>query len=102
MVAVVVNDDDLFGQAVPVELVPVGAPALGGAGTAVGHVGGDWGQLLRLAVGLCCPAQVGIRGGVSVTVVERVAYASGAVCKGCIGERRLVGVMVGIVLVMGR
>lgn len=52
LLVVIVNDDDLFGQAVPVELVPVRPPALGLAGAAVGHFGDDWGQLLRLAVAL--------------------------------------------------
>lgn len=56
LVLVVVDDDDLFGQAVPVELIPVGASALGCAGAAVGHVGRDWGELLRLALALGCPA----------------------------------------------
>jgi hypothetical protein len=108
VVVVVVNDNDFFGQAILVEVGPVGVPpSIGRARRIHGRVWrrcrGDGRQLLGLAsVGGRAPTVVCIRRAASVAVVHGIAYPSGPVGELGIGHVGLVGLVVRIELMMGR
>lgn len=118
LVVVVVDDNDLLGQAVLVEVGPVGVAAavVAGGGRGGGHVGGggrlQGRQLLGVsAEGARGAARVwarvgGAAGAAGVAGVHGIAYARGAGGeRGGIGQAGRVGLVclvVGIELMMGR
>jgi hypothetical protein len=108
LVVIVVNDDDLLGQTVLVEVGPVRvAPSVGGFGRLRVHVVRstlrEGRQLLGLSVvGGCGSARVWVGRAARVVVVHRVAYSSRAVCELRIGNAGLVSLVVGIKLMVWR
>lgn len=113
IIVVVVDNNDLSGDAVLVKIGPVRVPAsMSRAGVGRAHVDRGWvrdgGQLGGLSVVGSCScrcsgsAQVRGRGAASVAVVERIAYPTRAVGNLGIGDVWLVSVVVRIKLMMGR